>query len=122
VIFQNKPFIGHAGQELPWKVECDALTDDDWKWAAARVAERITFGTVTGIATGGLAFESALDKYKARDSEVCLICDDVLTTGTSMKEFRRLLKININPGLIIGVVLFARTEPPPWIGAIWRLW
>lgn len=122
MIFQNKPFIGHAGQELPWKVECDGLTDDDWKWAAARVAERLTFDTVVGIATGGLAFESALEKYKTHDSENYLICDDVLTTGTSMEEYRRFLKSNMSLGPIIGVVLFARAKPPSWIHAIWRLW
>jgi hypothetical protein len=51
-LFDNKPFKSKSGAILQWKVECDALTDEDWEWAAARIAERFTFCDVEGVPTG----------------------------------------------------------------------
>ncbi len=55
-MFVEGAFTGSAGGTLPWKVECDALSEKDWRWAAARVAARYTFRDVHGIPDGGLRF------------------------------------------------------------------
>jgi hypothetical protein len=121
-LFIEKIFTGHSGDTLKWKVECDILNDDDWAWAAARVAEKFSFRDVYGIPQGGLDFEHHLRRYIKPEGDCFLIVDDVLTTGGSMETAKgdtRLRHLGIPR---IGVVLFARTKPAHWIAAIWQLW
>ncbi len=40
-------FAAHSGQSLTWKIECDALTDDDWT-AIAALAIRMMGGIFSG--------------------------------------------------------------------------
>jgi len=121
-LFVDRRFISHSGQELLWKVECDAISEAEWLWAAARVAERFTFREVHGIPGGGIPFEKALRPYIKSDGDFFLIVDDVLTTGTSMEKAKKGLRARHKEVPRIGVVLFARISPPPWIGALWQLW
>ena len=37
-LFQLGKFTSHAGKELNWKIECDALTDADWECLAEMIA------------------------------------------------------------------------------------
>ena len=55
-LFQRKFFISHAGLPLNWKIECDALTAEDWKGLARMIMDHETrsFGSVEGIPRGGL--------------------------------------------------------------------
>lgn len=112
-LFVTKSFIGAAGLELQWKVECDALTDEDWAWAAARISERVKFGPVEGVPTGGLKLAAALERYSTPGRGL-LIVDDVLTTGISMEMHRAGRDAT-------GYVLFARGRPARWIRALWTL-
>lgn len=111
-LFQRGDFVAASGATLPWKVECDALTPEDWRTLAGAVAGAVRFGTVEGVPRGGLAFAEALAPYASTGP--LLIVDDVLTTGGSMERHRAGRDA-------IGVVAFARVgELPPWITAVWR--
>ena len=41
-LFVKEDFISHAGNPLTWKIECDALSDDDWACIAHMIVERET--------------------------------------------------------------------------------
>ena len=114
-LFQTGNFTLHAGEASPFKIDCDALTQADWQTLAALVAARVQFGRVHGIPTGGCALAAALEPYATTGP--LLIVDDVLTTGTSMEAARAAAG---EP--CVGVVVFARREPPDWIQAVFRLW
>ena len=115
-LLDNTPFHSHSGLELLWKIECNALTDADWAWAAARVAERYSFRDVVGVPQGGLPFEYALKPYRDPSAELFLVVDDVLTTGNSMSYV-----MGCVPDAI-GVVLFARGPLPRNVEAIFTYW
>ena len=114
-LFIKEDFISHAGLPLTWKVECDALTDADYQALAKIVSEKINFKDVKGIPRGGVPLENALKQYASNDSsDPLLICDDVYTTGTSMRE--------VYEDGAIGIVVFARNEiTDDWIKAIWQM-
>ena len=114
-LFIREDFISHAGLPLTWKVECDALTDNDYEALAKIVSEKLTFRDVKGIPRGGIPFEKSLKPYCTNDeNDPLLIADDVYTTGTSMRE--------VYEEGAIGIVVFARNEiTDDWIKAIWQL-
>ena len=108
-LFQRGNFTLHSGQKSHFKIDCDALTDEDWEALAEMIWEKAgNFGKVIGVPTGGLKLAKALDKY-ATDGAI-LIVDDVLTTGRSMEEMKAACD-----GNVIGAVVFARNECPAWI-------
>ena len=114
-LFIREDFISHAGLPLTWKVECDALTDNDYEALAKIVSEKLSFRDVKGIPRGGIPFEKALKPYSTNDeNDPLLIADDVYTTGTSMRE--------VYEEGAIGIVVFARNKiTDDWIKAIWQL-
>ena len=90
-LFIEDEFIGHSGGQLSWKIECDALSDSDWKCLAFMISEHEPrpFQSAIGIPRGGLKLSMYLNDYSTQDPKhPYLICDDVLTTGGSMVEFR----------------------------------
>lgn len=99
-LFQIGKFTSHAGKELNWKIECDALTDEDWECIALMISERCQFGRVYGIPRGGVKLQNALEKYADPKNPVRLVVDDVWTTGKSMMEV-------MQPG-DLGFVAFSR--------------
>jgi len=114
-LFAHGKFESHSGLTLPWKIDCDALTDDDLRVLAAEIATRIKFGQVVGVPRGGLRLAYMLEYYITTRHPVTLIIDDVLTTGQSMEQFRAGKEA-------IGVVIFARGPCPPWVKPIFTLW
>ena len=79
-LFIKEDFISHAGLPLTWKVECDALDENDYEALAKIVSEKMTFRDVKGIPRGGIPFEKALKPYCSNnDTDPLLICDDVYT-------------------------------------------
>lgn len=63
-LFQTGRFLLASGAESSWKIECDALTVEDWKTLARLIAERVpTFGEVSGVPRGGLTLASYLWPY-----------------------------------------------------------
>jgi len=89
-LFQKLDFISHAGIPMSWKIECDAITDDEWRCLAKMVMDHQTrpFYKAVGIPRGGLKFAEAMNEYASgNDTDQIMICDDVFTTGTSMLDF-----------------------------------
>lgn len=103
-------------------MDCDALSEDDWTWAAVQVSKRFSFRGVYGVPTGGAIFEKHLRPFIKSEGDYFLIVDDVLTTGGSMEDAKKIVKSQHKEVPRIGVVLFARTQPAPWIASIWKLW
>ena len=122
-LFVNGVFRSHSGQSLAWKIECDALSDEDIETLAMVIANKFSFSRVVGVPRGGVRLANALQKYCEVDTDryYCsvLIVDDVLTTGASMEEAKRALiaeeHIRNQGGSIWGVVVFARGECPWWV-------
>jgi hypothetical protein len=119
MLFKAGKFKSHSGLELDWKIDCDALTDEDIECLASIIASRFKFRYVYGIPEGGIRLEKALWQYASVDSSSLLVVDDVLTTGKSMNA----LKARYNSGLrkMIGVVIFARGPCPEWVTPIFQL-
>lgn len=115
-LFKLGEFKSHSGLTLPFKIECDALTDADFDALASIVASSTQFGGVIGIPRGGLRFAKALKPHITTGP--LLIVDDVLTTGKSMEE--ALLKSG-RGDTAIGVVIFARKPAAPWIKPVFSL-
>ncbi|MBR20256.1 MAG: hypothetical protein CMA64_08970 [Euryarchaeota archaeon] len=89
-LFQDGDFTSHAGLPLKWKLECDAITDEEWRCIAKMIMDYQTepFSKAVGIPRGGLKLAEALQPYASNNSsDQVLICDDVFTTGTSMVDF-----------------------------------
>lgn len=123
-LFQRQDFTSHAGWKLSWKIECDALTDEDIETFAHIISKTFQFGRVVGIPRGGNRLAAALDKYvtgyQPGERFITLLVDDVYTSGASMREARSELS-NDEDG--VGVVLFARRPPAePWVHAIFQYW
>jgi hypothetical protein len=120
-LFQSGKFTSHAGKELDFKVECDALTDDDIATIASIIGNsRHKFGEVVGIPRGGLRLEKALKPYCKKGDPTTLIVDDVLTTGKSFREAREQISNSTN---VFGVVIFCRDRNalPLWVHPVFVL-
>lgn len=117
-LFQSGIFHLHSGETSDFKIDCDALTDDDLATLARFVAARFRFGAVHGIPNGGNRLRCALAPLVTYGP--LLIVDDVLTTGGSMVRARRQFDGFFHD--IIGVVVFARKKPAPWIHPMFQMW
>ncbi len=114
-------FVSHSGSTLPFKINCDSLTNDDIDCIAKYIASKCDFGVALGIVRGGIRLAENLEPYAVQDAPFnVLIVDDVLTTGQSMEQFRAKLPPQIHWDYVIGWVIFARTEPPKWINYMFK--
>ena len=114
-LFQLGNFKSHSGEILPWKIDCDMLTEKDWECLAWMIVERVrSFGKVEGIPTGGWELAHDLEQHITPDCSRLLIVDDVLTTGKSMEEYR-------HTGDDIGAVVFARGPCPYWVTPLFQM-
>ena len=111
-LFKLGDFTLHSGSKSYWKIDCDALADEDWATLARMVYESVgKFRKVVGIPQGGLKLAKALKSYRFLNPQYpTLIVDDVLTTGNSMEKMKKSLS-----GDCIGAVVFARGKCPSWI-------
>lgn len=114
-LFENREFISHSGLTLSFKINCDALADEDIETLANIIAKKFSFSKIYGVPQGGLRLAKALEKHLSPMGPT-LIVDDVLTTGKSMEEAKE--KIGGDP---IGVVIFARGFYPLWVRPIFTL-
>lgn len=112
-LFVQQEFISAAGLPLTWKIECDALTAEDWRTIAFVCAKQIpTFGSVIGVPRGGLIFACEMKRYATNG--LPLIVDDVWTTGKSMRAIATKFPI------WRGLVAFARGPLPPNVYSFMR--
>ena len=90
LLFQDGDFISHAGLQLAWKIECDAITTDEWRCLAKMIMDyqKGPFSRAEGIPRGGVPLGEALNEYgTGNPHHPVLIADDVYTTGTSFREY-----------------------------------
>ena len=90
LLFTEGDFISHAGLPLSWKLECDAISSDEWKCIAKMIMDYQTqsFRIAIGIPRGGVVLGHWLNEYASGDAkDPVLVADDVYTTGTSFKEY-----------------------------------
>ena len=107
-------FRSAAGLDLTWKIECDALSDDDFG-NIAKIAAPVLhpFSAVSGVPDGGGRLACAFGDFLTETGPL-LVVDDVWTTGKSMRDLA---------GTILGwkgFVIFARGETPPNITSFFR--
>jgi orotate phosphoribosyltransferase len=108
-----------SGRDSFFKIECDALTEEDWCCAAAMIAGIIApFSEVVGVPRGGRRFADALWRHAVGlENPRLLIVDDVWTTGDSMERFREEQR---RPDAM-GAVLFARGPVADWVWPLFTL-
>ncbi len=127
-LFRQIDFISHSGYNLKWKIECDSLSDEDLETLATVIETKIEneyprylIKDIIGIPSGGLRIAKYLKK-KIKISKfgtLIIIVDDVLTTGKSMEEYKKLYGKYDH---CLGFVLFARGTPNEWIKPVFQLW
>ena len=119
-LFQRVDFTSHAGLDLSWKIEMDALSENEWKCIAHMIIELSQpFQAAIGIPRGGLKLSGYLHEYSTQNpADPYLIVDDVMTTGGSMEEYK---KEHFNDKYVIGWVVFARSKVPIWCDALFRM-
>ena len=91
-LFQKIDFISHAGLPMKWKIECDALTENDWECLTQMIIELEPqkWRAAVGIPRGGIPLGMALNKFGTGNPDhPILIADDVYTTGTSFKDYKQ---------------------------------
>jgi len=121
-LFQSVDFKSHAGLDLSWKIEMDALEDEEWVTISQMILELSEpFREAIGVPRGGTRLGKLLNQHGTgkRDNPI-LIVDDVLTTGGSMEDFKR-KRLFRNPTKYIGWVVFARGFPPQWCRALFQM-
>ena len=114
-LFQRGTFQLHSGEVSSWKIDCDALTDNDISTLARMIHESVVFGYVEWVSGGGERLGKAMLKWRNVYSSTLLIVDDVLTTGASM-EAQRTDRTDT-----IGAVIFARGACPAWVKPLFSM-
>ncbi len=119
-LFRFGKFTLHSGEVSEWKIDCDALTQDDWDALAGMAASLVhPFGAVYDCGGASMQFAAALREYSAHNSAP-LVVDDVFTTGRTMQQVRMEVLPKGAAMSAKGLVVFARHEPPPWIRAMFQ--
>ena len=122
-LFQSVNFKSHSGLNLTWKIEMDALSEQDW-FTIKKMIMEITppFREAVGIPSGGVKLGDLLNEHATgKEGDPICIVDDVLTTGGSMEYFLSQYQRNRRPFTAIGWVVFARTQCPPWVTALFQM-
>ena len=120
-LFVEEDFKSHAGLDLHWKIEMDALDEAEWKCIARMIMEYQTepFQAAIGIPRGGLKLSGYLNEYSTQSpKDPYLIIDDVLTTGGSMEEFK---EEHFKNKKVVGWVVFSRKKPATWIKTLFQM-
>lgn len=118
-LFNTGEFRLNSGLSSDFKIDADALTDEDIQALAHIIKDRIVpFGWVEGVPTGGLRLAAALSPFATPDdTDLGLIADDVMTTGNSLEKQRA-------GRWAMGIVLFNRfpmgKDSPEWIESVWK--
>lgn len=132
-LFQKGDFTLSSGVKSDFKIDCDALTDEDIECIAHLIVTRLCpkFHKVVSVPTGGDRLAKALEQYLSPmpvdgSESLTLIVDDVLTTGGSINRmFRKVVDTDYETDHILGVVIFCRAsllETPSWVTPLFFLW
>lgn len=118
-IFKCGEFTSHSGKTLPFKIDCDGLSDEDINCIAEIIAGKVNFSVVSGIPRGGVRLAKALKSYEKSEAYRCLIVDDVCTTGSSLEDWKA-TNLSIPSDRIAGYVIFDRGGLPDWVNAVFH--
>jgi hypothetical protein len=123
-LFHLGDFTLHTGARSSWKIDCDALTDEDITTLTVMIrAFAGPYSSVEGVPRGGLRLAEALRPFVSLKGPH-LIVDDVLTTGGSMERAKTVYRGEVPArqwAKVIGVVLFARGQCPHWVRPLFQL-
>lgn len=115
-LFNFGKFTLASGKISNFKIDCDALTDSEWRAIAELVAPKLPpFDVVVGVPRGGLKFADALYQHRTVGAHAILYADDVWTTGKSMR------RIVNEKEPCTGIVLFARGPLPEWVQTVFSV-
>lgn len=119
-LFQKIDFKSHSGLDLSWKLEMDALTNNEWKCIAHMIMDYSKpFQAAIGIPRGGIKISQYLNEYATGIStDPYMLVDDVMTTGGSMENYK---KEHLKNNHVMGWVVFARGSVPIWCDALFRM-
>lgn len=121
-LFIKKRFKMKSGGMSDFKIECDALKEEDYDTIAFLISRKVKYKKAYGVPRGGLVFAEKLNKYASNESDLILIAEDVVTTGKSMEDFReKLMQENSTYKNILGVTAFSRGPLPMWIKSVMHL-
>lgn len=116
-LFQRGSFTLASGAASDFKIECDALTDEDWRTLAYLLAQRLpVFGRVEGVPRGGLRLAEAMRPFQIPTSGNICVVDDVWTTGGSWHRFAEQIDAPT-----FGAVVFARGPLPDNVTALFQM-
>ena len=116
-LFNLGEFRLASGIKSNFKIDCDALTDQDWDAAAALLSAKVgPYGPVYGVPSGGMKLA---ERLRLSSSPGCfpLIVDDVWTTGGSVR--RTVMELGLGNYRV--AVLFGRGPTPYWVTALFRM-
>lgn len=121
MLFKWSEFTSAAGLRLNWKIECDALDEDDWECISQLALPMVgKFHLATGVPRGGLQLAERMMLHRDERAMQHLLVDDVWTTGLSMK--RQAEKLGLVEGEWTGFVVFARgISLPPWVQCLCKI-
>lgn len=113
-LFQHGSFKLASGKESKFKIDCDALSDEEWQTLALMFLEFLPkFGEVSGVPTGGNKLAEILTLHCKKTSSRLLVVDDVWTSGMSMINHIEDHFQGREP--VTGAVVFARGPVPFWV-------
>lgn len=105
-LIESLEFTSAAGLKLPFKINCDALSNMELEHIAVVAAKKLQpFSNVVYVPSGGkrLAYELS---YYVGNIGPTLVVDDVWTTGSSM--LKKVNSVGLSDGDWIGFVIFNR--------------
>jgi orotate phosphoribosyltransferase len=120
-LFQTGEFTLHSGDTSTFKIDCDALTDEDLATVAQLLADRLRypFGHAEGIPRGGTRLAEAMQAHATLGGT--LLVDDVWTTGKTLYQAYRKIQekhghqwFMANSPLVQAAVIFSRNPTPRW--------
>jgi orotate phosphoribosyltransferase len=126
-LFQHGDFTLHSGKKSTWKIEGDALTPSDWEGLAAIAVTFLPpFTEVYGVPRGGIPLAKAMTHHLSLTGEAILprlrlICEDVITTGSSIEAYRKQLEVQYGSCPTVGLCVFARGSCPGWILPLFQM-
>jgi orotate phosphoribosyltransferase len=120
-LFQRGQITLASGRTSDYKIECDALTDEDWETLGYLLAMRVEpFSEVLGVPRGGWQLAEYMAPYAQAGANRLLIVDDVWTTGGSWQRYRARYPVALDP--VAGAVVFARGPLPDNVVALFHMW
>ena len=106
----------NSGGIARYKIECEALTDEDFETLAWLIAQKGEIREVHGVSNNGRRLAEYVKQHLSNNG-VQLILDDVLTTGATMEAARR----DLGWHDALGVVIFSRGPCPRWVLPIFSM-